>query len=1312
MRLFRSDLSLLNSLNSLRKIKKSATLVNSKAWITPGKKRGLDRRRRRETSLTHPANTYGPSVISSVFVDPYPYSAYIPTAGCFVKRHVAVPSLPSASSHGLPAAHVSGVTAAAATDSSASPVTAAMLSPLAVDDVFRRQTVPEIQELLRQLQLQQANDAEELRSLIGVRYLSFLEGLPEISRMQQAAHEALQEAKELGKGLCCLADALASKGINAGESRAEGKRLHQHRFLVERELPLQRSTPLDDFLFARGINASMCAAIRSPLLAVHRNAGLSTARTPVLTTLEIQEGEETLHQPQTLQRLQQQLLLFPSRVCEAVRCQQFLQALRLIHIEGAQQAASAKAVVLKLQQLQRPRKHEKPSQESGCWALAQHTVEISPALESLVRALALRHLASPNLPLPLLADAVAAATLTYLLDSWPALQDATEGAEEAVITSAAKWLLEMFFSARGEALKSLAALRGAEEGTAASGAAIDAVCGYHTRERGTLLPAVDAAEGLLVAFSASLESAAFLFSPTVADAAEQGAAACGATEGPSGGSEEPPFAVVHAAQAAFKPLSSSGTANNMVWALQALPRVFAVFAAQPCSSSKRGWGCACQCGNAEFCPRARSAAFVEHWNGPLRTWLCRLPAQEPRLSLSSVRAFWVTMPSTAQLLRALGASCANACLAVSESRMRALPLLSVPGGRGGTALATATFSGENKKCSFERFEQALRQHLADIAALFGGTRDLEELRAAVPLRAALIGSLFQSLADCAAPLVAAASAAAATAGAAAGDSHVSDAAEAPLIEDARRLEWLFVACTKAECSYQRLAPREADRNLRTWFSRVLSQGSETTPCQDRLAAFLAEWTASEPQTIELEKQRTQARDDESTGEPEAGGSAQKDRIVAATREAAKSLPSGLCFAALAGYAVSLWPFVRTAVKDLQAAWLSQKRVLSSFAPEPDEPDLGISGAAMVLLLELNRRLVTASRRLKLADLSAAPLLSFSLKAVAAEEIAIVASDAIAKAAYHPRQQSQHALFQDQSFLLQLLVDVELLAVALDAPPPSALLHTTLNAPEALPRPLQKAIENGLRSQHSAEALVKVASQGRQWLHPPLAEKLTRCVKAGFAASSSLLFALLKSNDSEAGEVSHVSATSTSGAKCSRPILLVPNERLSLLPVAPLPVFAALVRPFCDKKSDTEAQPVSSDSEQTRKEKPDQPKESVMQMHRLRLDDAVDSVSRGLQSWLKRGAPESEGVGFFPLMSGGSSSSSGASRGLAAMSVTGGGLAEVWAKQVEHVSALIGQHVESVQSRAAHSTGLNISQRSGTAQGGSLPTSPTADQRMP
>lgn len=115
---------------------------------------------------------------------------------------------------------------------------------------------------------------------------------------------------------------------------------------------------------------------------------------------------------------------------------------------------------------------------------------------------------------------------------------------------------------------------------------------------------------------------------------------------------------------------------------------------------------------------------------------------------------------------------------------------------------------------------------------------------------------------------------------------------------------------------------------------------------------------------------------------------------------------------------------------------------------------------------------------------------------------------------------------------------------------------------------------------------------------------------------------------------------------------------------------------------------------------------------LALLAAVDSVSRGLQSWLKRGSSDADGSGLFPLK-GGAGASSGAAKGAAVVSAASSGLAEAWAKQMEQVSALIGQHVESVQSRASPSMTLRLGQRNGSGSASNISGSPafagSADQ---
>lgn len=127
---------------------------------------------------------------------------------------------------------------------------------------------------------------------------------------------------------------------------------------------------------------------------------------------------------------------------------------------------------------------------------------------------------------------------------------------------------------------------------------------------------------------------------------------------------------------------------------------------------------------------------------------------------------------------------------------------------------------------------------------------------------------------------------------------------------------------------------------------------------------------------------------------------------------------------------------------------------------------------------------------RLEDLCTAPLLCFALKAVAAEEVAAVAVAEFGEAVGHEHQQyGKSALSHIQSHLLQLLVDIELLAAALDAPPPLTPAQELPEIPEALPMPLRKAVDAGLGGRRSAEALRDVARQGRLWLQPSLVGKL-------------------------------------------------------------------------------------------------------------------------------------------------------------------------------------------------------------------------------
>ena len=515
-----------------------------------------------------------------------------------------------------------------------------LVTPLAVDDVFRHRTVPEVQELLRQLQLQQANDVEELRSLLGVRYLSFLEGLPEINRMQQSAEEALEDARAFGAGLRRLANALGSAAAEVGEQHS---REHQQ-LRVEEELSLQNSTPLDDFLFSCEVDASPPVGYPLPH-PDQRNEPASSFRVYSC----VREEQRALQgRVDSLQYLQQQLLLLPSRVWEAARCQKFLGALRLIYIEGTEQAAAARAAVRELQQQHQqgliPAQQSLKRQLSGCWALAQQASRMLPSLIASLRALALRQLACPELPLPVVADAAAAATLIYLLENRRDVGETCQEARKVLSESAARWLLGVFFSARAQALESIMAKK--EDGKAGampSPAPADREGSDADRRSDTIRPAVDAAESMLVAFSASLEAAFFLFSPETAKSLVPGTAIMSREDMPATCGVADTFAAMRAAEGAFDDANVVDS-PDISWALRALSGVFGVFAVQPCcqNGNEREWGCPCCCGsNSALCPRARVASFVKQWSASLRVQLCRLPAEDPRRSLRDIRVFWL-----------------------------------------------------------------------------------------------------------------------------------------------------------------------------------------------------------------------------------------------------------------------------------------------------------------------------------------------------------------------------------------------------------------------------------------------------------------------------------------------------------------------------------------------------------------------------------------------------------------------------------------------------------------------------------------------
>ncbi|CDJ57305.1 hypothetical protein, conserved [Eimeria maxima] len=1018
-----------------------------------------------------------------------------------------------------------------------SAVSSVLVSPLAVDDVFRHRTVPEVQELLRQLQLQQANDVEELRSLIGVRYLSFLEGLPEITRMQQSAQEALSDAQAFGSALRHLADAL---GGAAPEGRQQNSTEPQQ-LRLQVELPLQNSTPLDDFLFSCEVDASTLPIYFPP----HKDLRNEVASQHEVYSC-LQEREGVLRGGcRSFRYLQQQLLLMPSRVWEAVRCQKFLEALRLICVDGTKNASFAMAAVRELQQQQRlkPAQPYLERQLSGCWALAQQTTRISPSLTVSLRALALRQLASPELPLPVVADVAAAATIIYLLENKPSVGEACEEAEKVVKDAAAKWLLGVFFSARVESLEAILAKR-KKAGKISAVTSPAPAC--HERSNSncssnTIQAAVDAAEAMLVAFSTSLQAAHFLFSPLSANSRPLGASDISNVGAPASSEMANTFAATLAAEGAFCDVSDIDSLG-ISWALRALPGVFAVFAAQTCCSNgnNTAWDrypCCCE-NKSALCPRARVAAFIEQWTSPLREQLSLLPAEDPRRNLGDIRFFWLRLMeklkgrgtqwqfptgplflvgkvppdhspisstssqeqdwtisdktachSTLALLGAVGESCINACIRVTERRVRALPLLSCNAIKDGIS-GTATSLQEKDNCYTRAFEKELWYHLVDIADLCGRAEDPQELRAALQLRAAIAASFLQSLAEC------------------------------------------------------------------------------TTPEKNQT-----------PETI--------------------------DRRYVAT---------------------ILW----TSAAKLQKSWKCHGKAAATPAFDGVGSAIDISGGAMSFLLELSRHLTSVLRSLKVERISDSPILSFAIKAVASEAVAEFAAAAVAetKGPVQRQREGQHLLPSSQSHLLQLLVDIELLAEALDEPSPQQQVCGPDDAIGTLPQPLQRAIQAGLDGRRCAESLRNTAEEGRKLLQPDCEKLLQRRLDTGFAASKSLLWVLLNPGGSESGCIPSVASSTRCADNAFQLPLLEPRERLSLLPVAPLPAFESLLRSSTYEECVARAHTPAARNEKAEEEQQQAPKEA-QKLHRLRLDDAVDSVSRGLQSWLKRGSSDSDGSGIFP-----------------------------------------------------------------------------------
>ncbi|KAL8438985.1 hypothetical protein Efla_006930 [Eimeria flavescens] len=1237
---------------------------------------------------------------------------------------------------------------------------AVLLSPLAVEDVFRQKSVQEVQELLRQLQLQQANDAEEVRTLIGIRYLSFLEGLPGISQMHRTAEEALHATEQFGSCLQRLAVALTGQQSSTSQAAAAVQHESPQNQLLD-DLPLQHSTPLDDFLYARGTDFLP----HSSAHVFHSRLGEGWEGSPdsVAFPSSFNDTEKQgLHlQSSNLRLVQQRLLVLPSRVWEALRRQRFLEALHLVLYEGSHQALRAKEAVQELLQqqkqdlLQPQQRHLRDRQVEACLTLTQQTAVVLPALLSSVRILALRYLASPKLSLPHITEAAAAVTLTFLLESQGLRTNAKADSQEVAVSSAARWLLNVFFSARGEALEVQGSLLGSTAESTVEGVSAGSTAEY---EKET---AVDAAEGLLVAYSNSIEAAALIFGPSAGDAAAVDSV-LGSVGGRKPCAVSPPneFAPVRAAEAIFSHTASCASAE-LHWALQALVKVFSVFAAHKSSrsggSETPGRSC---CTDPELCPEQRREAFARQWEGPIEALLRQLLAKGCWESLNDIYSFWTAVsgtridnisadfamrvigldlsqqlfclcPSpnslqlmnrlearwpqwhllagaslfvvaspgedagadctkvsfaylpTLKLLRVLGEACVEACVTLCFARVKELPLFTRRTADGDLCESSAASETDEKRCD-GGFERDLHLLLTDLNGIVGGSRDCKAFRASASLRATLTATFLRSLAESASHLK---------------EASCTAVAEAPSIQRAqkplelnendfcfligmsRRVEWLFVACV------------------------IILQidGLEGTKCcQRELSDFFVESMYSNARGDEGTVQQVEADAQLADGNHGASESvcdkAADACSVEAATTAARLFSCDVFASSLLGYAVGFWPMVKKAVEELQASWRWQSAALRGNQPRPH--DLEISGGALSLLLELSRCITATARDIRgpgdlrkavsddvwhicrrVEELSAAPLMCFALKGVTAEAIALAATSAIVDATGKQGEDERNSAHPSmQIHLLQLLVDIELLAVALHALPPLVEAQSLPASAGGLPLPLRNAVEAGLTGRCSTDALKEVARRGRQGLQPPSEEALQQCLKSGLSTSSSLFLALgdLKALRGEYG--SPMASTGGGGVRGTAvSVLNAQQERLPLLPVTPLP----------EVREDAPSNG-STSNEFTQEAGQQQPKERLKQLHRLRLDDAVDSVSRGLQSWLKRGCSETDGSGLLPSKAG-ASTSMGANWSAASVSA-GSGLAEAWAKQMGQVSALIGQRVESVQSRASQSAALHLGQR--------------------
>lgn len=104
----------------------------------------------------------------------------------------------------------------------------------------------------------------------------------------------------------------------------------------------------------------------------------------------------------------------------------------------------------------------------------------------------------------------------------------------------------------------------------------------------------------------------------------------------------------------------------------------------------------------------------------------------------------------------------------------------------------------------------------------------------------------------------------------------------------------------------------------TLTTALMLQGSTAVKCRQRLAAFLSEWTLStswaQNNAVEMFEKGS------CRGEDEHEDNLETCPVVATARAAAQLILPDLYFSSFVAYAVGFWPFVRLAVKELQAAW--------------------------------------------------------------------------------------------------------------------------------------------------------------------------------------------------------------------------------------------------------------------------------------------------------------------------------------------------------------------------------------------------------